>query len=144
MTVYTISKEFAFSASHQLDGLEEGHPCGRLPGTNSGAGGVWGTHPPPATGFVIDYGRLATFGEYLDGKLDHRHLNDVTTGNPTAENLAAGLLQVLVNVLAHEASEVLDRLWFARVAVSETPKTWAEAHWSGKSIREARGLHAVD
>ena len=30
----TISKEFHFSASHQLFGLKEGHPCGRLHGHN--------------------------------------------------------------------------------------------------------------
>ncbi|MFI6697695.1 6-pyruvoyl trahydropterin synthase family protein [Streptomyces sp. NPDC050509] len=29
-----ISKEFHFSASHQLDGLPEDHPCGRLHGHN--------------------------------------------------------------------------------------------------------------
>ena len=32
--MYTISKDFAWSASHVLDGLPKGHQCGRLHGHN--------------------------------------------------------------------------------------------------------------
>ena len=32
--MYRITKEFHFSASHQLFGLREGHPCARLHGHN--------------------------------------------------------------------------------------------------------------
>jgi 6-pyruvoyltetrahydropterin/6-carboxytetrahydropterin synthase len=32
--MYTISKEFNFSASHQLLGLIKDHPCGRIHGHN--------------------------------------------------------------------------------------------------------------
>jgi 6-pyruvoyltetrahydropterin/6-carboxytetrahydropterin synthase len=141
MTVYTISKEFAFSASHQLDGLEEGHPCSRLHGHNYAVRVELGTDTLDATGFVLDYGRLAPFGKYLDDCLDHRHLNDVTDENPTAENLARNLLATLVALLP---TDVTARLWFVRVAVSETPKTWAEAQWSGRRIAEERAPHAVD
>lgn len=30
----TLSKEFHFSAAHRLEGLQEGHPCGRMHGHN--------------------------------------------------------------------------------------------------------------
>ena len=30
--MFTISKEFSFEASHQLDGMSKNHPCGRVHG----------------------------------------------------------------------------------------------------------------
>jgi 6-pyruvoyltetrahydropterin/6-carboxytetrahydropterin synthase len=116
---YRISKEFHFSASHRLDGLPDGHPCGRLHGHNyvvllelsAPAGGL------DATGFVRDYGDLKEFSGWLDHEVDHRHLNEVVTDrNPSAENLCHWLYE----------------RWSPRypelsaVRVSETPKTWAE------------------
>ena len=32
--MYTIAKQFSFSASHVIDGVPEDHPCGRLHGHN--------------------------------------------------------------------------------------------------------------
>ncbi|HBU96439.1 6-pyruvoyl trahydropterin synthase family protein, partial [Thalassospira lucentensis] len=32
--MFTITKQFAFSASHQLAGLDADHPCSRLHGHN--------------------------------------------------------------------------------------------------------------
>jgi 6-pyruvoyltetrahydropterin/6-carboxytetrahydropterin synthase len=89
--VYRISKEFHFSASHVLEGLPEGHQCGRMHGHNyvvvlelsASDGGL--TEP----GFVRDYGELADFRRWIDNAVDHRHLNDVLADrNPSAENIA--------------------------------------------------------
>lgn len=118
--MFTITKQFAFSASHQLHGLPEGHPCGRLHGHNYIVEAVLAGMPDPATGFVEDYGDLAWFKTLLDDQLDHRHLNDhpwFQAHNPTAEHLAARLFRVLADRYGHKA---------AAVRVSETPKTWAE------------------
>jgi len=66
-------------------------------------------------GFVVDYGELRPFKDFIDETLDHRHLNDILTPT-TAEALAEFLFR--------KARE----LWPQTVAVrvSETPKTWAE------------------
>jgi 6-pyruvoyltetrahydropterin/6-carboxytetrahydropterin synthase len=121
MTLATISKEFTFSSSHQLDGLPEDHPCTRLHGHNYAVKlELHGS--TDATGFVVDYRRLAPFKELLDGKLDHRHLNDVVPFNPTAEHLSFWLAEQAVAMLLDMRVTTVHRV---TVAVSETPKTWA-------------------
>ena len=124
MTRYTISKEFAFSAAHQLRGLRRDHPCSRLHGHNYRVRvEVSGALDP--RGFVMDYGDLSPFGRWLDATVDHRNLNEVDRfagpngDNPTAENLSRFLTAALHAVVAVPASCVV-RVW-----VSETPKTWA-------------------
>lgn len=113
-----ITKRFEFSASHQLSGLAEGHQCARLHGHNYVVELELSadlTELTP-TGFVRDYGDLSVFKKWLDGTLDHRHLNDLVDGNPTAENLAVWLH-------GHWSKEFPE---LTSVRVSETPKTWAE------------------
>lgn len=121
--IATITKDFAFSASHQLDGLPEGHQCGRVHGHNYLVRAEI-TGPVDGVGFVIDYGALKPFGEYIDTYLDHRHLNDQLTGNPTAEHLAGALLMQLRLVLKEMINGYPHPLEIA-MSVSETPKTWA-------------------
>jgi 6-pyruvoyltetrahydropterin/6-carboxytetrahydropterin synthase len=119
---YTISKDFHFSSSHQLHGLRDGHPCGRVHGHNYVVRVTLQGEELNEHGFLVDYNDLKPFGQWLDDTLDHRHLNDVTTGQPSAENLARVLAQQVQGVLALPAGVRVS------VAVSETPKTWAE--WS--------------
>ncbi|MFE4667815.1 6-pyruvoyl tetrahydropterin synthase family protein [Streptomyces sp. NPDC056716] len=113
-----ITKKFEFSASHQLSGLAEGHQCARLHGHNYVVELELSadlTELTP-TGFVRDYGELAPFKSWLDGTLDHRHLNDLVDSNPTAEHLAVWLYERWSKELPELTS----------VRISETPKTWAE------------------
>lgn len=122
---WTISKDFAFSASHQLGGLAVDHPCGRLHGHNYVCRVELIGDELHEPGFVLDYGELRPFGQWVDAYLDHRHLNDVTAlsgHEPTAEHLAVALAAML-----RELVPVPDGVRVA-VAVSETPKTWAR--WS--------------
>ena len=114
--MYSITKQFSFSASHVLDHLPDGHPCARLHGHNYAVELVLQSAQLGADGFVRDYGELAPFKTFIDDKLDHRHLNDVVPGVTSAENIARWLYE-----FAHG-------LWpeVAAVRVSETPKTWAE------------------
>lgn len=119
---WEISKEFAFSASHQLDGLALEHPCGRLHGHNYVARVELAGEELDPHGFILDYGDLAPFRRWVDAYLDHRHLNEVPElagYNPTAEHLAAVLHGVLLSKVAIPANVAVS------VAVSETPKTWA-------------------
>lgn len=112
---YEIQKEFHFSASHQLSHLYEGHQCARLHGHNYIVVVVLGANKLNKDGFVVDYGELKSFKNYIDNELDHRHLNDVFNFPTTAENLASHLYQ-MAKPLWNEVIEV---------RVSETPKTWA-------------------
>ncbi len=115
--MYHISKEFHFSASHQLIGLPDDHQCARLHGHNyivvvELSGQELNTH-----GFVRDYHELAPLKRYIDDELDHRHLNDILGDDcVTAEQMCKHFFD-----WCHER-------WpeTSAVRVSETPKTWAE------------------
>lgn len=115
--MYEISKRFAFSASHVLDHLPEGHPCARLHGHNYEVELVLAARLLDERGFVFDYNDTAPFKRYLDETCDHQHLNDVyPLAKPTAEKLA----QIWFDVAIRLGMPV------SAVRVSETPKTWAE------------------
>ena len=114
--MYTISKQFEFSASHQLNHLPNEHKCQRLHGHNFIAELVLKSPVLDNNGFVVDYGDLKPFKDYIDQTLDHRHLNDIIEV-PTAENIARHLYDVAWK-LWHNVS--------ITVRVSETAKTWAE------------------
>lgn len=120
---FTIRKRFTFSASHRLEGLEAGHQCGRLHGHNYVIGLELTSEHLNGPGFVVDYGELKPFREFVDSTLDHRHLNDVLPGleegvpmNPTAE------------ALAHYLYGVASAMWeqVTAVTVEETATSWAE------------------
>lgn len=115
--MFSISKEFYFSASHVLGGMAPNHPCGRMHGHNyvvivelSGDG-------LDDRGMVLDYGDLASVGRFVDDFLDHRHLNDVMEDNPTAENLARFIYQSLAGEAYHGL--------ISSIGVKETAKTLA-------------------
>lgn len=114
--MYRITKQFSFEASHQLDHLPPEHKCSRLHGHSYRVEVVLESAKLDENGFVRDYGALEPFKTFVDGKLDHRHLNDIMDGPTTAENLSRWLYEY-----AHG-------LWpeVVAVRVSETPKTWAE------------------
>lgn len=114
--MFTISKQFHFSASHIIEGVPDGHPCGRLHGHNYIVEIVLRSDNLDSIGFVIDYNDLKPFKEIIDKQLDHRHLNDVLPGSTSAESIAYYLYQ--------RAKEMWKEV--LKIRVSETPKTWAE------------------
>lgn len=115
----TITKEFAFSASHVLDRLPAWHPCARMHGHNYTV--LLELAAPEAAlteaGFVRDYRDLDPFKKWMDETLDHRHLNETMGGgcSPSAENLAMWIFKLWAGRIPE----------LAAVHVSETPKTWA-------------------
>ena len=114
---YRITKEFHFSASHQLKNLPDSHQCARLHGHNYIVKVELSSKILNAHGFVRDYNELAPLKQYIDEKLDHRHLNDVLGDDMvTAERLSKHLYDWCKSRLPETAA----------VSVSETPKTWAE------------------
>lgn len=113
--MYKISKQFAFSASHILEGLPLEHPCARLHGHNYIVTVHLKAETLNQTGFIKDYRELAVIKNYIDDKLDHRHLNEVFSFNPTAENMAKALFDEFVKLVPE----------LYAVEISETPKTTA-------------------
>lgn len=121
--MYTISKEFHFSASHQLRNLPDTHQCARLHGHNYILTVRLTGSMLDKVGFVVDYGELS-FVKHLVDKLDHRHLNDIFEFNPTSENIC----KAFFNAISEEFKLYDDKFSnvdILGVGLSETPKTTA-------------------
>lgn len=115
--MFTSTKQFAFEASHQLPDMPPGHQCGRLHGHSYRVEVELASKRLDEHGFVLDYGELKVFEEYLKARYDHRHLNDLML-YPTAEHLAVTRYDWLLFNFPQ---------WpVTAVRVSETAKTWAE------------------
>ena len=114
--MYKISKQFTFSASHQLSNLPPDHQCARLHGHNYTVIITLQSQKLNEVGFVVDYGELKPLKEYIDSTLDHRHLNDILPVSPTAEHLA----RWLYNWCKAKWPETIS------ITVKETEKTSAE------------------
>ena len=115
--MFRITKEFHFSASHQLTELPADHQCARLHGHNYIVEVELSSADLNEHGFVRDYHELAPLKRYIDDELDHRHLNDVLGHN-----------RVTAEFLARHLYDWCQTRWqeVTAVRVSETPKTWAE------------------
>ncbi|MCP4763928.1 MAG: 6-carboxytetrahydropterin synthase [archaeon] len=108
----TISKEFHFSASHVLNGLKDNHPCGQIHGHNYIVK-VELKGEPNKDGFVQDYNDLKPIKNWIDIKLDHKHLNDVFKFQPSVENMSKHIFELFK----------LDFPLLSAIEMSETPKT---------------------
>lgn len=114
--MYYISKEFHFSASHQLCNLPADHPCSRLHGHNYIVILMLKSPSLDKNNFVQDYRELDAFKKYIDDHIDHRHLNDIFKNNQvTAEFMAKYFYDWCKDKIPY----------LYAVKVSETPKTWA-------------------
>lgn len=113
--MYRISKEFVFAAGHRLDNLPDDHKCSRQHGHNYRVVVVLESEELDKNGFVMDYGDLWLFKQYLENRIDHRNLNDLFDFPTTAENIAREFYGVCKAFFPETVS----------VQVSETPKTWA-------------------
>ncbi len=115
--MYRITKEFHFSASHQLSHLPSDHQCSRLHGHNYIVVVELAAAELDADGFVRDYSDLSVLKRHIDDTLDHRHLNDVFGHEKvTSEFLARHFFEWCRERFPETSS----------ARVSETPKTWAE------------------
>lgn len=115
--MFTITKTFEFSASHQLLHLPATHKCHRLHGHNYQVILELAAEKLDADGFVVDYGLLSPFKDYLDNSIDHKHLNDLVNFPPTAELLAEHFHKV--------ARALFPSVNIVAVTVKETQKTAA-------------------
>ena len=115
--MFRITKEFHFSASHQLCQLPADHQCARLHGHNYIVVVELAAVKLNAFGFVRDYQDLAPLKRYIDDNFDHRHLNEVLGHDAVTSEVLAQHLYDWCKALLPET---------VAVRVSETPKTWAE------------------
>ncbi len=115
--MYRIAKDFHFSASHELKGLPEGHPCARLHGHNYLVTVELASETLDEIGFIVDYKELNALKDWIDNTLDHRHLNDVFDHD-----------RITTEWLCKVIYDWCKARWVetAAVRISETPKTWAE------------------
>lgn len=118
---FTIGKRFSFSASHVLTAVPEDHKCRRLHGHNYEVEVVCAARDLDHRGMVVDYFDLDPVKRFIEATVDHRHLNDVLDGEPTAERLAWWLYESLKGELPVDVAARV-----VAVRVSETPRTWAE------------------
>lgn len=115
--MFTINKEFSFSAAHSLSGLPDDHPCSRMHGHNYVVTIHLRSEQLNSQGFVRDYNELKIVKDYIYNNLDHRNLNDILAPlNSSAENLA----KMLYYIFKPQLPELY------AVEVSETPKTSAK------------------
>lgn len=116
--MFVISKDFTFSAAHQLKGLNPDHPCMRLHGHNYIVRVALEAHSLNEHGFVVDFGELNELKVYLRNFFDHRNLNDVMDVQTSTENIAKWLYDWCQKNATWG--------WMVQsIAVSETPQTWA-------------------
>ncbi len=118
---FTIAKRFSFSASHALTAVPEGHKCRRTHGHNYEVEIVCAADELDHRSMVVDYFDLDPVKRFIDATVDHRHLNDVMPGEPTAERLASWLFESLQGDLPEGVAKRI-----IAVRVYETPTTWAE------------------
>lgn len=124
--MFEISKEFAFSASHQLTHLNPDHPCARLHGHNYVVRVTLKGEMLDERGFVYDYRELDFFKQFIEDEIDHRHLNDVMAKIVGQENASRyTTAEHLAQFFFGWIFETGDVPELYSVSVSETPKTWA-------------------
>ena len=93
---YEISQQFYFDAAHTLKRDIEADSSKRIHGHTYNAEITLLGQPDPATGMVLDLGRVRLAIEALRPQLDHRMLDDVPgLGTATLENLCAFIWRAL-------------------------------------------------
>ena len=106
--MYTVIKRMEISAAHRLD-LSYRSKCEQLHGHNWIVTVYCRSRELNADGMVVDFSRIK---DIVEGRLDHKTLNDILSLNPTAENIARWICQEVphcykVEVRESEANTVI-------------------------------------
>jgi 6-pyruvoyltetrahydropterin/6-carboxytetrahydropterin synthase len=94
-TTFRIWKEFRFEAAHQLTLVPPDHKCARLHGHSYRVRVHCAGRLDPKRDWVIDYADISAAARPVAAELDHRNLNDILSGETTAENIAFWFLERL-------------------------------------------------
>jgi 6-pyruvoyltetrahydropterin/6-carboxytetrahydropterin synthase len=97
--MWEVTKSFYFDAAHTLSGTTLGAIAEEVHGHSFRAEVAVEGVPDPATGMVLDLGRLDAAVGALRKRLDHKFLNNINAlGKPTLENLARYICDELASV----------------------------------------------
>lgn len=97
--MFTISKQYTFSAAHHIDTLPDDHPCKRVHGHNYTAEFVVMCNDLDEHGFVIDFRAMDAIIKPIIDEIDHRDLNHIVAPNmPTTSEYLAGWLFHVVDL----------------------------------------------
>lgn len=127
---WIIMKEFAFSYGHILDGLREGHQCGRWHGHNGIVMVVLRGTQLNEVGFVVDYGELSPVKDFIDQNWDHKFIASSEEqlerfSVPSNEAFVLGRQTSAENMAQFLFDKFKGQFPLYEVRISETPKTWA-------------------
>jgi 6-pyruvoyltetrahydropterin/6-carboxytetrahydropterin synthase len=104
--MYTITRRYHFEAAHFLPFVRDGHKCKRMHGHNYEFE-VTIQSTALVDGFVIDFWELDALVKPHIDMVDHITLNDIAgLENPTAENIAAWLLDGLRTRIGNSVKKV--------------------------------------
>jgi 6-pyruvoyltetrahydropterin/6-carboxytetrahydropterin synthase len=114
---HSADETFIFEAAHHLEGLPEGHKCGRRHGHSYRVDLRLDQHASPRRRTAL----RALLTTYLDRHLDHRDLNAVLGFQPTSELLAEHLYAWTLYQAGGQDTAAVQA-----VRVWESPRRWAE------------------
>lgn len=89
--MYYVTKRFEISGSHRLE-LSYESKCSNIHGHNWIITVCCRADGLNADGMVCDFSHIKSL---VSDRLDHRHLNDVLPFNPTAENIARWIVDLI-------------------------------------------------
>ena len=114
-----IYKEFTFDAAHFLPAHEG--KCNDLHGHTYRLIVCLEGQPKDETGMVVDFAELKNMiNDIIIEKFDHKCLNNILQ-NPTAENLAKEIMQMLMKFDSSRAK-------FYSITLYETPTSWVKVY----------------
>jgi len=119
--MFTIAKQFGFSASHSLPNLQPGHPCRRTHGHNYVVTIELQSTNLNADEFVVDFRDLSPLADFIAKWFEHKHLNDAIG------HLGWGI-QPTCEALAYHLFRWCHDRWpeTSAIRVAESLSSWAE------------------
>ncbi len=89
--MYIVTKRMEVSAGHKLC-LAYDSPCSRLHGHNWIVEVEVSSERLNSEGMVLDF---TVIKKEIKSRIDHQYLNDILNANPTAENIAKWIVDIL-------------------------------------------------